>query len=222
MEFYLDSADLNVIEHFNRLIPLAGVTTNPTIVAKQELRLNQLLPRLRELLGPEAIIHAQLVSQEESSMIKEGMALAQCDPNLVIKVPVTETGLRVIRALKSRQQRVLGTAVYSASQGLMAALAGADYVAPYVNRIDTLPGDGVATVASLQDVLEAQQLPCKILAASFKSSAQAMKVIEAGVAAITLPADVAYQMLNHPAVPGALEQFAEDWQHRFGQSLSYT
>jgi fructose-6-phosphate aldolase 1 len=140
---------------------------------------------------------------------------------MVVKVPATETGLAAIRKIKAENILVLATAVYSAQQGFLAALCGADYLAPCVNRIDAMGADGVGVVADLQVLLDQHRLDCTILPASFKNTQQVMDVLKLGVGAITLPVDVAAQMFAHPAVQPAVEQFTQDWQGVFGSKLSF-
>ncbi|MFP1461765.1 transaldolase family protein [Escherichia coli] len=133
------------------------------------------------------------------------------------KIPVTSEGLAAIKMLKKEGITTLGTAVYSAAQGLLAALAGAKYVAPYVNRVDAQGGDGIRTVQELQALLEMHAPESMVLAASFKTPRQALDCLLAGgCESITLPLDVAQQMLNTPAVESAIEKFEHDWNAAFG------
>ncbi len=220
-ELYLDSADLGRITRLNNSLPLRGVTTNPSILATAGIGVNLLLAELSKTLGTTARFHVQVVSETVDAMVAEAVKLHALPYDVVVKVPATETGLAAIKRIKAENIPVLATAVYSVQQGFLAALTGADYLAPYVNRIDMLGVDGVAVVAELQTLLQRHGLPSKILAASFKSTRQAMSVIETGIAAITLPLDVAEQMLCHPAVQPAVERFGEDWRNRFGDQLSF-
>lgn len=221
MELYLDTADIKQVARFNHCLPLAGVTTNPTILAKAQLGVNELLPTLAQVIGTEAIFHVQVVSETVEAMLAEAREINALPYNMVVKVPATEIGLAAIRRIKAEGIAVLATAVYSAQQGFLAALAGADYLAPYVNRIDAMGQDGVAVVADLQLLLDQYQLQTKILAASFKNTQQAMAVMKLGIGAITLPVDVLAQMLSHPAVGPAVEQFGRDWKGVFADKLAF-
>ncbi len=150
-------------------------------------------------------------------MVEEAKRLNNAIPGIVVKIPVTAEGLAAIKLLKKKEGIVtLGTAVYSASQGLLAALAGAKYVAPYVNRVDAQGGDGIRMVQELQTLLEHHAPDSMVLAASFKTPRQALDCLLAGCRAITLPLDVAQQMLNTPAVESAIEKFEQDWKNAFG------
>ncbi len=221
IELYLDTADLEQVARFNTCLPLKGVTTNPSIVAGSGMGLKQLLAELSDILGKDARFHAQVISNNADAMVAEAEGIMALPYDMVVKVPATEIGLNAIKQMKRQDIPVLATAIYSAQQGFMAALCGADYLAPYVNRIDTLAGDGIGVVADLQNLLNDYQMQSKILAASFKSSHQALAIMKLGVGAITLPVDVAGQMLQHPAVSLAIDRFSKDWQKAFGDSLSY-
>lgn len=216
MELYLDTADLMAVRRLARILPLAGVTTNPSIVAASGRPLRELLPALRELLGSEAQLFAQVMANQAEQMVAEAQSLRQMDQTLVVKIPVTAEGLAAIKSLHTLGIPTLGTAVYSPMQGLLAALAGASYVAPYVNRIDAQGGDGIKSVIELQQLLELHAPACQVLAASFKNPRQALDCLLAGTGAITLPVEVAEQMLSSPAVDAALTKFTRDWEGRFG------
>lgn len=221
IELYLDTVDVEQVRRFNACLPIKGVTTNPTILAKAGVGVHKVLPELAEILGSEARFHIQLVSQTVAEIVEEAKNINALPYDIVVKIPATEVGLAAIKAVKKQGIQVLATAVYSAQQGFMAALSGADYLAPYVNRMDTMGCDGVRVVADLQTLLIQYDLACKVLPASFKNTLQVMDVMKLGVAAITLPVDVAAQMITHPAVMPAVERFNQDWQSAFGTKLSY-
>ncbi|WP_330984249.1 MULTISPECIES: fructose-6-phosphate aldolase [Enterobacterales] len=216
MELYLDTANVAEVRRLARIYPIAGVTTNPSIIAAGKTALWEVLPQLQEAIGPQGKLFAQTMSRTADGMVDEAKRLANFLPDIVVKIPVTAEGLAAIKRLKSEDIPTLGTAVYSASQGLLAALAGAEYVAPYVNRVDAQGGDGIQTVRELQTLLELHAPQSKVLAASFKTPRQALDCLLAGCEAITLPLDVAQQMLGTPAVESAIEKFEQDWKNAFG------
>lgn len=220
-ELYLDTADVKQISRFHACLPIKGITTNPSILAQSGIGLNQLLLELDTVLGTGARFHAQVVSQTVNGMVEEAKRLHELPYDMVIKIPATETGLTAIKKIKAENITVLATAIYSVQQGFLAALCGADYLAPYVNRIYAMGTDGVAVAADLQLLLNQHQLNCKLLPASFKNTQQVMDVLKLGVAAITLPYDVAAQMLAHPAVQPAVDKFNSDWGEAFGDKLSF-
>lgn len=216
MELYLDTANVAEVARLARIYPLAGVTTNPSIIAAGNESLWRVLPRLQEAVGAEGKLFAQVLSREAGGMVEEAKRLTEVHPRLVIKIPVTAEGLAAIKQLKIEGITTLGTAVYSAAQGLLAALAGASYVAPYVNRVDAQGGDGIRTVSELQRLLALHAAHCKVLAASFKTPRQALDCLLAGCEAITLPLEIAQQILNTPAVESAIDRFEQDWKKAFG------
>ncbi len=216
MELYLDTANMADVERLARIFPIAGVTTNPSIIAANGESVWDVLPRLQQILGPQGTLFAQTMSRDADGMVAEARRLSSTFPGIVVKVPVTAEGLVAIKTLKKEGITTLGTAVYSAAQGLLAALAGAKYIAPYVNRVDAQGGDGIRTVQELQSLLELHAPESMVLAASFKTPRQALDCLLAGCEAITLPTDVALQMLNTPAVESAIDKFEQDWKNAFG------
>jgi len=217
MELYLDTADISAVKRLSRILPLQGVTTNPSIVAKARTSLWEVLPALRDALGGEGKLFAQVLANQAEKMVEEAELLHSRVPGLVVKVPVTAEGLAAIKILRTRKIPTLGTAVYGAGQGLLSALAGAEYVAPYVNRLDAQGGDGIEMVTQLQKLLTLHAPHAKVLAASFKTPRQALDCLLAGCQSITIPVDVAEQFVSAPAVQAAVVKFEEDWQGAFGQ-----
>ncbi|MBF7982180.1 MULTISPECIES: fructose-6-phosphate aldolase [Rahnella] len=217
MELYLDTADISAVKRLSRILPLQGVTTNPSIVAKARTSLWEVLPELRDALGGEGKLFAQVLANQAEQMVEEAELLHARVPGLVVKVPVTAEGLAAIKILRTRKIPTLGTAVYGAGQGLFSALAGAEYVAPYVNRLDAQGGDGIEMVTQLQKLLTLHAPHAKVLAASFKTPRQALDCLLAGCQSITISVDVAEQFVSAPAVQAAVVKFEEDWQGAFGQ-----
>ena len=216
MELYLDTANVSEVERLARIYPLAGVTTNPSIIAAGKQPLREVLPNLQRAIGPDGTLFAQVMSRTAAGMVADARCLNAIVPGIIVKVPVTAEGLAAIKLLKKEGIVTLGTAVYSAAQGLLASLAGAKYVAPYVNRVDAQGGDGIRMVQELQRLLGMHAPASRVLAASFKTPRQALDCLLTGCQAITLPLDVAQQMLGTPAVESAIEKFEQDWQNAFG------
>lgn len=221
LELYLDSANLADIENLSHALPLAGVTTNPTIMASGGIALNRLLPALTEILGANARFHVQVISNTPDDIIAEAHKLHDLPFDIVVKIPANTAGLSAIKQLKKDGVPLLATAIYNVQQGMLAALNGADYLAPYVNRIDNLGVDGVKVVDDLQSFINQYQLPSKLLVASFKNVHQVLQVLSHGVRAVTLPIDIARQFLTTPATDIAVEKFSQDWHAAFADRLSY-
>lgn len=218
MELYLDTSDVEAVKSLARIFPLAGVTTNPSIVAAGKKPLEVLLPELHDAMGGQGRLFAQVMASTAQGMVSDARKLRAIIPDIVVKVPVTAEGLAAIKLLKAEGIPTLGTAVYGAAQGLLSALAGADYVAPYVNRVDAQGGNGIQTVNDLQQLLKMHAPHAKVLAASFKTPRQALDCLLAGCESITLPLDVAQQLISYPAVDAAVAKFEHDWQGAFGRT----
>jgi fructose-6-phosphate aldolase 1 len=211
MELYLDTSDVASVKRLARIFPLAGVTTNPSIVAAGKKPVDVLLPELKEALGNEGVLFAQVMAPHADQMVEEARRLRAIVNDIVVKIPVTAEGLAAIKMLTKEGIPTLGTAVYGAFQGCLSALAGAQYVAPYVNRLDAQGGNGIQTVQELRLLLKTHAPASKVLAASFKTPRQAFDCLLAGCEAITLPLDVAEQIISTPAVNAAVEKFEKDW-----------
>jgi len=220
IELYLDSVDIKQISRLNACLPVKGVTTNPSILANADTGVTQALSEIEEIIGG-ARFHVQVISQTVDEIVEEAIEIDKLPFDMVVKIPATEIGLAAIKRVKKRGIQVLATAIYSSQQGILAALCGADYLAPYINRMDTMGGNGIAVVADLQQLITINGLDCKLLPASFKNTMQVMEVMKLGVGAITLPIDVALQMISHPAVDPAVEKFSQDWSGTFGTMLSF-
>lgn len=215
MNIFLDTADIKSVERWWNSVPLSGVTTNPSIIAKSRIKLDTLLPALRNIIGSDALLFAQTLSDDHETILKEAIDLNRLDEHLIVKIPVTEQGLMAIRKLNKMGISTLGTAVYTPMQGIMAALAGAEYIAPYVNRIDVQGGSGITMVRELQELITVHQVNCNIIAASFKTPRQALDCLLTGCSSVTLPVDVLSQMIMLPAVTEAIENFKNDWDTAF-------
>lgn len=218
MEIYLDTANVAEVKRLARIFPICGVTTNPSIIAASKTSIWEILLSLKEVIGPEGRLFAQVMSRDALEMVEEAKRLVNHIPGLIVKIPVSAEGLVAIKQLTKLGIPTLGTVVYSAVQGLMAAQAGAKYIAPYVNRVSAQGGDSVSMVQDLQTLLELHTPETKVLAASFKTPQQAMDCMLAGCEAITLPIDVIEQFLGTPAVEAAISKFEKDWSNCFNNT----
>ena len=147
MIFMLDTANIAAIKKAVDLYPIEGVTTNPSIIAKEKRPLKEILLDIREIIGDERMLHAQVMGKDAETMLKEARALRSIDPEIIIKVPVTPQGIKAMKLIHEEGYRITATAILTPQQALMAAKAGAEFLAPYVNRLDNICGDGVAVAA---------------------------------------------------------------------------
>ena len=221
MELVLDTADLDAIKDLDQLLNVAGVTTNPSIIAKSGKQPEEIINGLVEYLRPDQTLFVQTVQTSYEGILEEARAIcALRDKNTYVKIPCTHDGLRAIKAAKAEGLNVLATAIYSADVAFMAALNGADYLAPYVNRMCNY-GDGIEQVTDLLTMLERAGLATKVLAASFKNVYQVHELLLAGIQAVTIPPSVAYGLVDHPGIPVAVDQFSADWERAFGRTTLF-
>lgn len=217
MELILDTANLDAVRELDSLLNVTGVTTNPSIIAKSGMSPEEVIDGLVGCLGPDQKIFIQTVRTDFEGMMEEARYICGLRPeNMYVKIPVTHDGLRAIKAAKDEGLGVLATAIYSADEAFLAAMNGADYLAPYVNRMSNY-GDGVGMVTELIQMLAVQGLPAKVIAASFKNSWQVHELIRAGIQAVTAPPEVVYSMIGHPGTEIAVSEFTRDWDAAFGR-----
>lgn len=215
MELILDTGNIGEIEDLYTHIPIDGVTTNPSIVAKEGKPFEILIKEIDEIVGEDTPIHAQVLSTEYEEIVKEALYINGLRKNMYVKIPVTKDGLRAIKDLKKQGIKITATAIFTAHQGFLAAKAGADYVAPYVNRIDNISGNGVDVVRNLVEIIDRYNMNTKVIAASFKNAKQVMDLMTHGVHSVTVPSDICNAMMNHPSTDWSVDKFIEDWTKAF-------
>ena len=217
MEFILDTADVTEIKKLNELLTVAGVTTNPTIITKSKKSFQDTVKEIIEVLDENQTFFVQAISTTCDEIVEEAKYICSLrEKNTYVKIPVTHEGLKAIKGCKKLGLGVLATAIYTADQAFMAAMNGADYLAPYVNRMENY-GDGIKEVKDLIEMLKVNGLSSKVVAASFKNKKQVHDLIVAGIQAVTVPVDVAYSMINHPGTEIAVGEFTDNWDKAFGR-----
>ncbi len=218
MIYFLDTANLEQIKYCNEFYPISGVTTNPTIISKENTDFWKLVKGIRAVIGDDKLLMVQTVQTEASKIIEEAKLLkAELGYNFVVKIPMCEEGLKATMALKALGIRVLITTIFTPPQALIAANAGASYVAPYVNRIDNIIGDGCEVAAQIVDQFEHYNLDCKVLAASFKNAEQVHKCASVACHSVTVTADILKMLISHPMTDAAVNGFEKDWKSVYGE-----
>ncbi|WP_252238453.1 fructose-6-phosphate aldolase [Clostridium sp. VAP51] len=218
MIYMIDTANIEEIKDAMEYYPLSGVTTNPTILSKENKDPISLLKEIRTIVGEETMIHAQVISLSTEGMIKDAEYLKEnIGGNLYIKIPVTKEGIKAIKILKAKGFNITATAIFTAQQGLMASVAGADYIAPYVNRIDNLSGDGVGVVGYLINMIKEYNLATKVLAASFKNVQQVHEISKLGGDSVTVGKDIFDKLIEHPMTDWSVDNFIKDWEKAFNR-----
>lgn len=223
MIYMLDTADLKEIERLVDLYPIDGVTTNPTIISKGNLKLRQLIREIRSIIGIKGMLHVQTIGEKAEDMINEALKLRDlAGGNFYVKIPATPQGIKAIRLLKALDFNVTATAIFTQQQGLIAAKAGADFIAPYVNRLDNISSHGTDVVADLVKLFDTYNLDTKVLAASFKNVDQIYRVSMAGAHAVTINPELFDNIMYHPLVEQSIEVFNKDAEGYYDLSTSGT
>ena len=217
MLYLLDTADINAIKHCNEFYPLAGVTTNPSIISRENKDFVSLVKEIRAVIGDDKMLHVQTTQTTAELIVEEAKLLKEyIGGNFYIKIPISEEGLKATKELKSIGIGVTMTAIFTPAQALISAMAGADFVAPYVNRLDNIIGDGTAVVAQIVNQLDLYGLKCKVLAASFKTAEQVHKCSSVGCHSVTVDSKILKTIISYPMTDAAIKGFTNDWKAVYG------
>lgn len=212
MKLIIDEANIEEIKKIMEFYPCDGVTTNPSILAREGGNPIELLKEIRDYLPADKLLFVQAVSFSSEQIVQEAREIVSLlGKDTIIKVPVTEEGIRAIRKLKEEGIKTCGTVVYTTIQGYLAAKSGASYVAPYINRIDNMGYNGVDVARTIQDILDDNDFECELLAASFKNSYQVMQLSEYNIDCVTCSGEIIRNMLKNKAVDGAVNDFVNDF-----------
>ncbi|RGS49383.1 transaldolase family protein [Holdemanella biformis] len=218
MELIIDSSNIEQIKELNDLLTITGVTTNPTILTKSGREAMDVVKDLCEVLSEDQLLFIQTVQTSFEGIMEEAKMISSIrNKNMFVKIPVTHEGLRAIKECKKLGIHTLATAIYTADQAFLAAMNGAEYLAPYTNRMCNY-GDGVQDVKDLIEMLRVNHMPAKVIAASFKNTYQVHELIKAGIQAVTVPCDVLYQMIDHPGTKIAVGEFSVNWQRAYNRN----
>lgn len=210
MKLFIDSGNLKEIESLVPLGIIDGITTNPSLLAKEGGDYRALLKRICGIVrGPTS---AEVVATDAEGMIREGRDLATIDDHIVVKVPFTKEGVKACKALSSEGKRVNVTLIFSATQALLAAKVGATYVSPFVGRLDDIATSGMHLVSEIVDIFENYQFTTEVLVASVRHSIHIVEAARMGADICTCPAPVIEQMFKHPLTDVGLERFLKDWE----------
>ena len=217
MEYLIDTGNIEQIKHCNEFYPIAGVTTNPTLVAKEGKDFWELIKEIRKIIGNDKELHVQTVQVKAEDMVKEAQLIKNTvGGKFFVKIPIGEEGLKATMMLKKLGIGVTMTAIFTPQQALLAAKAGASYVAPYVNRLDNILGNGVGVVADIAEEFSVHNLDCKVLAASFKNCQQIHDCALCGCHTVTISPDLFKAAISHPMTDAAVEGFSKDWKALYG------
>jgi len=217
VHYILDTANVDSIKEAIESYPISGVTTNPTIIAKENTDFKKLLTDIKNCIGPDRMLHVQVTSPNAEEMFQEAVALNSfVGENFYVKVPTNAEGLKAMMKIHEAGIKITATAIFTQQQALVAARAGADFVAPYVSRVDNLTRDGVQLVTDIVQMFKLYDIKTKVLAASFKTAEQVHKLALAGCDSVTLNPELLHTLLYNPITNYAVNAFNADWYHVYG------
>lgn len=210
MEFFLDSANLDEIKQAWSMGVIAGVTTNPSLVAKEGKDFHTLLKELVQVVdGP---ISAEVIALDTEGMLKEARELAGMHKNIVVKIPMTEEGLKAVKVLSQEGINTNVTLIFNAVQALLAARAGATYVSPFLGRLDDIGENGLNLVEEICDIFSIHAIDTRVIAASIRNPVHVTESAKLGADFATVPFKVLRQLFKHPLTDAGIERFLEDWK----------
>lgn len=210
MQFFLDSANIDEITQAWNMGVIAGVTTNPSLVAKEGKDFHTLLKELVQVVdGP---ISAEVIALDTEGMLKEARELAGMHKNIVVKIPMTEEGLKAVKVLSQEGINTNVTLIFNAVQALLAARAGATYVSPFLGRLDDIGENGLLLVEEICDIFSIHAIDTKVIAASIRNPVHVTESAKLGADFATVPFKVLRQLFKHPLTDAGIERFLEDWK----------
>ncbi|MCM3597415.1 fructose-6-phosphate aldolase [Metabacillus idriensis] len=213
MLFFIDTANVEEIKEAQSLGILSGVTTNPSLVAKENVSFHD---RLREITAivPGSSVSAEVISLKAEEMIEEGKELAEIAPNITVKVPMTPDGLKAVKALTDLGIKTNVTLIFNANQALLAARAGATYVSPFVGRLDDIGQNGMELISTIAQMFDIHGIESQIIAASIRHPMHVTEAALHGAHIATIPFNVINQLCKHPLTDQGIEKFLADWNNR--------
>jgi transaldolase len=210
MKIFIDTANIEQIKEVNSWGILDGVTTNPSLVAKENKDFSTLVKEICAIVdGP---ISVEAVSITAKDIVPEARKIAAGNKNIVVKIPMTEEGLKATKILASEGIKVNMTLIFSANQALLAAKAGARYVSPFVGRLDDIGQNGMDLIAEIMDILENYEFDCEVIVASVRDPIHVTEAARLGAHVATIPYDVLKKMFKHPLTDSGIEKFLKDWE----------
>ena len=210
MKLFIDTANVEEIKRANELGVICGVTTNPSLIAKEGKDFKEVVKEITEIVnGP---ISAEVISLESDKMIEEALELTKIHKNIVIKIPMTQEGLKAVKVLSAKGIKTNVTLIFSATQALLAARAGASYVSPFVGRLDDIGQDGISLISDIAEIFSIHGIETEIIAASIRNGMHVINAALAGSDIATVPYNVIVGMTKHPLTDAGIEKFLKDWE----------
>ena len=213
MKLFIDTANVDEIRKANDLGVICGVTTNPSLIAKEGKVFEDVIKEITSIVdGP---ISAEVVASDAEGMVKEAIELAKIHKNIVIKIPITEEGLKAVKVLTAKGIRTNVTLIFSPAQALLAAKAGASFVSPFIGRLDDIADNGISIIEDIATIFDIHGIETEIIAASIRGPQDVTDAAKNGAHIATVPYKVIMQMLKHPLTDIGIQKFMDDWNKTF-------
>ncbi len=217
MKFFIDTANVEEIRKANDMGVICGVTTNPSLIAKEGRDFNEVIKEITTIVDGPISGEVKATTVDAEGMIREGREIAQIHPNMVVKIPMTAEGLKAVRVLSAERIKTNVTLIFSANQALLAARAGASYVSPFLGRLDDISTAGIDLIQDIVQIFDNYGLETEIIAASVRNPIHVTDCALAGAHIATVPYKVIMQMIKHPLTDVGIEKFQEDYKAAFGE-----
>ena len=217
MKFFLDTANVEDIRKAAAMGVICGVTTNPSLIAREGRDFKEVLQEISSIVDGPISGEVKATTTEAEAMIEEAREIAQFHPNMVVKIPMTVEGLKAVKVLAKEKIKTNVTLIFSANQALLAARAGANYVSPFLGRLDDISTDGVELVRTIAEIFAIYELPTEIIAASVRHPMHVTQCALAGADIATVPYAVIEAMTKHPLTDAGIEKFKQDYLKVFGE-----
>ena len=210
MKIFIDTANIKAIKKFSAMGIIDGVTTNPTLIAREGIKFNELINEIVHIVnGP---VSVEAVSLDAEEMVREARQLSKIAPNVVVKIPMMPEGLKAVKTLSREGVKINMTLVFSANQALLAAKAGATYVSPFIGRLDDGGHVGMDVVREILEIFKNYNFKTEVIVASIRHPIHVIEAAKAGAHVATIPPNVLEEMLKHPLTDVGLKRFLEDWK----------
>ena len=217
MKFFLDTANIEQIKKANEMGVICGVTTNPSLIAKEGRDFNQVVAEIASIVDGPISGEVKATTTDAEGMIAEGREIAKIHPNMVVKIPMTAEGLKACHTLAEEGIEVNMTLIFSANQALLAARAGAAYVSPFLGRLDDISVRGTDLIKEVAEIFSTHGIVTEIIAASIRNTVHVTECALAGADIATVPYKVIEQMIHHPLTDQGIEKFRKDYEAVFGK-----
>lgn len=217
MRFFVDTANVEDIKKANDMGIICGVTTNPSLIAKEGRDFGEVIKEITSIVDGPISGEVKATTTDAEGMIKEGREIAAIHPNMVVKIPMTVEGLKAVKVLASEGIKTNVTLIFSAAQALLAARAGATYVSPFLGRLDDISMPGIDLIEEITDIFSVHDIQTEIIAASVRNPIHVIDCARAGADIATVPYKVLEQMTKHPLTDQGIEKFKADYEAVFGK-----